>query len=63
MADGSPGKLQVNPATGFVAWAHALRMGGTVAVVVTVVGLAAADTNGTRNIQRRSTDRATQRAW
>jgi hypothetical protein len=62
MADESPGKLQVKPATGFVAWEHASRTGGTVAVVVTDAGLAA-DTNGTRSIQRRNTDMATRRGW
>ena len=59
-AEGSSGKLQVNRATGYVAWAHAWRMGGTVAFVVTVVGLAA-DANGRMIMQKRSTHRATQR--
>lgn len=59
MAAGSPGNLQENPATGFVAWAHAIRMGGTVAVVVKDPA-SAADAHGTTRDVRRKNNRATR---
>jgi hypothetical protein len=57
--DGSPIKPQVKLASGFVAREHARRTGGTVADGVAGGGFAA-DTTGTRMIQRRSPDRIAQ---